>query len=49
MADDDLANVLTAVGPRLRALRKERAITLAQLGEATGISLSTLSRLESGQ
>ncbi|WP_329116876.1 helix-turn-helix domain-containing protein [Streptomyces sp. NBC_01465] len=49
MADDDLAQVLTAVGPRLRALRRERAITLAQLSETTGISLSTLSRLESGQ
>jgi transcriptional regulator with XRE-family HTH domain len=47
--DDDLASVLTAVGPRLRALRKERGTTLAQLSETTGISLSTLSRLESGQ
>ncbi|GAA4586673.1 XRE family transcriptional regulator [Planotetraspora phitsanulokensis] len=46
---DDLASVLTAVGPRLRALRRERDTTLAQLSEATGISLSTLSRLESGQ
>jgi transcriptional regulator with XRE-family HTH domain len=41
--------VLTAVGPRLRALRHERGTTLAQLSETTGISLSTLSRLESGQ
>ncbi|GII30385.1 helix-turn-helix domain-containing protein [Planotetraspora mira] len=49
MEDDDLANVLTAVGPRLRALRRERDTTLAQLSETTGISLSTLSRLESGQ
>ncbi|WP_407548763.1 helix-turn-helix transcriptional regulator [Streptomyces sp. Pv4-95] len=48
MADDDLAHVLTAVGPRLRALRRERGTTLAQLSETTGISLSTLSRLESG-
>jgi transcriptional regulator with XRE-family HTH domain len=38
----------TAVGPRLRALRKDREITLAGLSEATGISVSTLSRLESG-
>jgi transcriptional regulator with XRE-family HTH domain len=47
---DDLgiAGVLTAVGPRLRALRGESRMTLAQLSEATGISVSTLSRLESG-
>ncbi|QKV96669.1 helix-turn-helix transcriptional regulator [Streptomyces sp. NA02950] len=49
MADDDLTNVLTAVGPRLRALRRTRDFTLARLSETTGISLSTLSRLESGQ
>lgn len=49
MADDDLATVLTGVGPRLRTLRGERGTTLAQLSETTGISLSTLSRLESGQ
>ncbi|MFI9586153.1 helix-turn-helix domain-containing protein [Streptomyces sp. NPDC052236] len=46
---DDLANVLSAVGPRLRGMRRERGTTLAQLSETTGISLSTLSRLESGQ
>ncbi|MGW7006057.1 helix-turn-helix domain-containing protein [Streptomyces sp. NPDC054933] len=46
---DDLADVLSAVGPRLRALRRDRGTTLAQLSETTGISLSTLSRLESGQ
>jgi transcriptional regulator with XRE-family HTH domain len=44
-ANDDL---LDAVGPRLRALRRERGITLAGLSETTGISVSTLSRLESG-
>jgi transcriptional regulator with XRE-family HTH domain len=41
-------SVLAAVGPRLRALRHARGLTLAQLGAATGISSSTLSRLESG-
>jgi transcriptional regulator with XRE-family HTH domain len=41
--------VLTAVGPRLRALRQRRGTTLAALSSATGISVSTLSRLESGQ
>ncbi|MEV7969486.1 XRE family transcriptional regulator [Sphaerisporangium sp. NPDC088356] len=47
--DDDLDKVLTAVGPRLRALRRQRDITLADLSAETGISVSTLSRLESGQ
>jgi transcriptional regulator with XRE-family HTH domain len=42
------ANVLAAVGPRLRELRRDRDITLAELSETTGISVSTLSRLESG-
>jgi len=40
--------VLAAVGPRLRALRQQRGTTLAGLSEVTGISVSTLSRLESG-
>ncbi|MET8876362.1 XRE family transcriptional regulator [Nocardia sp. NPDC004604] len=46
--DDDLGNALDAVGPRLRTLRRQREITLADLSAATGISVSTLSRLESG-
>lgn len=45
---DDLDDVLTSVGPRLRALRRSRDITLTELSETTGISVSTLSRLESG-
>ncbi|MFB7368845.1 helix-turn-helix domain-containing protein [Streptomyces sp. NPDC056222] len=44
--DDD---VLDAVGPRLRALRRARGITLADLSATTGVSESTLSRLENGQ
>jgi transcriptional regulator with XRE-family HTH domain len=47
-ANSDSEDVLAAVGPRLRALRLERSITLAALSETTGISVSTLSRLESG-
>ncbi|KIF77442.1 XRE family transcriptional regulator [Streptomyces sp. 150FB] len=46
---DDFDEILTAVGPRLRALRQQRQVTLAALSETTGISVSTLSRLESGQ
>jgi transcriptional regulator with XRE-family HTH domain len=44
-----LQAVLDEVGPRLRRLRAKRGLTLAALAEATGISKSTLSRLESGQ
>jgi transcriptional regulator with XRE-family HTH domain len=43
------AAVLSGVGPRLRALRVARDVTLAELSAETGISVSTLSRLESGQ
>ena len=45
---DDLTAVLSSVGPRLRALRQEAGLTLAQLAERTDVSVSTLSRLESG-
>ncbi|MQS38699.1 helix-turn-helix domain-containing protein [Streptomyces katsurahamanus] len=44
----DIARSLAGVGPRLRELRARRAMTLAALSDATGISKSTLSRLESG-
>ncbi|MEV4622190.1 helix-turn-helix domain-containing protein [Asanoa sp. NPDC049573] len=37
------------VGERLRALRRQRGVTLAELSATTGISVSTLSRLEAGQ
>ena len=46
--DDDLDQALAATGSRLRALRRQRETTLADLSAATGISVSTLSRLESG-
>ncbi|MEO7077912.1 helix-turn-helix domain-containing protein [Rhodococcus sp. BP22] len=44
----NIDDVIAAVGPRLKRLRGERGTTLAALAETTGISLSTLSRLESG-
>ncbi|AXL90448.1 XRE family transcriptional regulator [Streptomyces sp. CB09001] len=47
--DDETAQVMTSLGARLRAIRQARGLTLAQLAAATGISVSTLSRLESGQ
>jgi transcriptional regulator with XRE-family HTH domain len=45
---DDLDRALSVVGPRLRTLRRQREITLADLSAQTGVSVSTLSRLESG-
>ena len=47
--DEVFDDALSAVGPRLRALRLDRGATLAELAASTGISVSTLSRLESGQ
>ena len=47
--DEDVAATMTAVGPRLRGLRTHRNITLTELAAATGISISTLSRLEAGK
>jgi transcriptional regulator with XRE-family HTH domain len=46
--DSDFDAALGGIGPRLRALRQRRETTLASLSAATGISVSTLSRLESG-
>lgn len=47
--EDNLDAVLAAVGPRLRAIRRQRRATLDQIGALTGMSASTLSRIESGQ
>ncbi|MBM7783695.1 helix-turn-helix domain-containing protein [Tenggerimyces flavus] len=44
-----IANALAQVGPRLKRIRTQRNVTLAALAERTGISKSTLSRLEAGQ
>jgi transcriptional regulator with XRE-family HTH domain len=44
-----ISRALAEVGPRLRRLRVQRGVTLAALAEATAISKSTLSRLETGQ
>lgn len=46
--DDQLNHTLDAVGPRLKNLRMRRKVTLTDLAEETGISISTLSRLEAG-
>lgn len=44
----DIDQALEAVGPRLKGLRQRRDITLSELAAETGISVSTLSRLEAG-
>lgn len=49
LMDHQTEDVLDMVGRRLRALRRDRGITLADLSARTGVSESTLSRLESGQ
>jgi transcriptional regulator with XRE-family HTH domain len=46
--DESTDRTLDAVGPRLKRLRQRRDITLTDLAEETGISTSTLSRLEAG-
>jgi transcriptional regulator with XRE-family HTH domain len=46
--NDAIDRTLDAVGPRLKRLRLHRDVTLADLAEETGISTSTLSRLEAG-
>jgi transcriptional regulator with XRE-family HTH domain len=49
MENSEVAMVLAEVGARLKHARTERSVTLTQLAASTGISKSTLSRLESGQ
>ncbi|MEV0227792.1 XRE family transcriptional regulator [Streptomyces sp. NPDC050704] len=49
MNHDEVDGVLRSVGGRLRALRQERHATLDDISAISGISPSTLSRLESGK
>ncbi|MFG3041836.1 helix-turn-helix domain-containing protein [Streptomyces sp. NPDC048330] len=49
MAVDDVDGTLTAMGPRLRATREHQGATLAGVSCATGLSASTLSRIETGR
>src|SRR4051794_41291461 len=44
-----IPDVLAGIGPRLRRLRDRRGLTLTAVAAQTGISKSTLSRLESGR
>jgi transcriptional regulator with XRE-family HTH domain len=44
-----ITSALELVGPRLRKVREQRGVTLTEVAAQTGISKSTLSRLENGQ
>jgi len=48
MGGANTASILEAVGPRLRALRLSRKLTLTRVAEISGLSVSVLSRLETG-
>ncbi len=43
------ADSLALIGPRLKSWREKRGVTLAELSRTTGISSSTISRLEAGK
>lgn len=52
MADnstDDTTRILNAVGPRLRTIRRQRHLTLVEVGRRVGVSTSVLSRVETGR
>ena len=44
-----IAAALEQVAPRLKGIRTQRGMTLTGVSSSTGISKSTLSRLETGQ
>ena len=48
-ASTPITAALELVGPRLRRVREQRGLTLTDAAARTGISKSTLSRLENGQ
>src|SRR5688500_7887252 len=48
-AESAIASALDQVGPRLRRVRDQRGLTLTEAAHRTGMSKSTLSRLETGQ
>ncbi|MGW4654775.1 helix-turn-helix domain-containing protein [Streptomyces sp. NPDC004279] len=46
---ETISRALAEIGPQLKRHRVRSGVTLTALAKATGISKSTLSRLESGQ
>ncbi|MEW2518866.1 helix-turn-helix domain-containing protein [Actinacidiphila alni] len=49
MAEDSVTDLLAAMGPRLRAARERHGASLTEVCRATGLSPSTLSRVENGR
>jgi transcriptional regulator with XRE-family HTH domain len=49
MDEPSVGAVIEQIAPRLRRAREKKGLSLAELARATGISVSTLSRLESAQ
>ncbi|GAA0949073.1 XRE family transcriptional regulator [Nonomuraea longicatena] len=49
MDEPSVGAVIEQIAPRLRRAREKKGVSLAELARATGISVSTLSRLESAQ
>jgi transcriptional regulator with XRE-family HTH domain len=47
--DAELEQLLDGIGPRMRRIRQERGLRLEDLAASTGLSVSTLSRLEAGK
>ncbi|TSI14504.1 helix-turn-helix domain-containing protein [Brevibacterium aurantiacum] len=46
--DGETAEILAGIGPRLRSIREARRRSLSDVAEASGLSLSVLSRVETG-
>ena len=49
MSRDEARSIGLPIGPRIKALRKERGKSLAELAMSTGLSEATLSRVENDQ
>ncbi|WP_280264142.1 helix-turn-helix domain-containing protein [Nocardia wallacei] len=49
MDEPSVGAAIEQIAPRLRRAREKKGVSLAEITRATGISTSTLSRLESGQ
>lgn len=47
--DGSVDQVLAAIGPRLRQIRRERRLSLRAVADSAGLTVSTLSRLEVGK
>lgn len=45
----EISSLLGAVGARIRALRKERGLTIERLGELSGVSVGIVSQIERGK